>query len=204
MMPVTNGRHCQSCCKTVTDFTMMSNDEIVAYLSANSKNVCGRFYSRQIDNINVLYLQQVNEVSRFRNYRIAALFAALLTFFKAEAHDTAKCAVKMEQHSVSLIRDTLNKNPARFIEITGTVHSSADGEIIPGVIIKVVGTNISTITDSKGYFALSVPVGAKFMEFHFVGYETKRIKVKSIKKKRYNIQLSLAEIVLGEIAIVND
>ena len=28
MTPVEQGRHCESCCKTVVDFTPMSNDEI--------------------------------------------------------------------------------------------------------------------------------------------------------------------------------
>ena len=38
----TEGRHCDHCCKTVVDFTRMSDGEIIKYLSAKT-NVCGRF-----------------------------------------------------------------------------------------------------------------------------------------------------------------
>ena len=43
-----NGRYCDHCCKTVIDFSVMSNHEIVTHLQANS-NVCGRFEKQQLD-----------------------------------------------------------------------------------------------------------------------------------------------------------
>lgn len=51
MTPVDQGRHCQQCCKTVTDFMVMSNDEIISYLSS-ANNVCGRFNEHQLDSLN--------------------------------------------------------------------------------------------------------------------------------------------------------
>src|SRR6185312_3367240 len=47
MTPADNGRHCAHCCKTVIDFSSMTNDEIIGYLTIHN-NVCGRFEDQQI------------------------------------------------------------------------------------------------------------------------------------------------------------
>lgn len=50
MTPDEQGRFCSVCSKTVTDFTQMSNEEIVIYLRKNSGNrVCGRFRNDQLE-----------------------------------------------------------------------------------------------------------------------------------------------------------
>lgn len=43
------GRFCHSCSKTVTDFSNMSDTEILKYLSAASGNTCGRFAADQVN-----------------------------------------------------------------------------------------------------------------------------------------------------------
>jgi len=45
-----NSRFCDSCTKSVMDFTSMSREEIIDYLAANKdKKVCGRFNQSQLD-----------------------------------------------------------------------------------------------------------------------------------------------------------
>ncbi len=51
MTPNEQGRHCGSCQKTVVDFTLMSDQEILHYISRASSSVCGRFYNHQLDKI---------------------------------------------------------------------------------------------------------------------------------------------------------
>src|ERR1700744_1166400 len=51
MTAVNDGRHCEHCCKTVVDFTKMSDDEIIRYLSAKT-NVCGKIELYQLAHIN--------------------------------------------------------------------------------------------------------------------------------------------------------
>jgi len=43
------GRYCQSCQKTVTDFSMMTDKEILSHLSRRDADVCGRFTIDQLD-----------------------------------------------------------------------------------------------------------------------------------------------------------
>jgi hypothetical protein len=51
MTTVSDGRYCGHCCKTVVDFSRMSNDEILTYL-AGDKNACGKFEVKQLEEIN--------------------------------------------------------------------------------------------------------------------------------------------------------
>jgi hypothetical protein len=49
MTPVERGRHCQRCCKTVVDFTEMSDAEVLRYISENvGAKVCGRLMPDQL------------------------------------------------------------------------------------------------------------------------------------------------------------
>jgi hypothetical protein len=49
MQPTEKGRHCQSCCKTVVDFTLMSDAEIIRHLSQAGAHVCGRLMPDQLN-----------------------------------------------------------------------------------------------------------------------------------------------------------
>lgn len=49
MTPNEQGRHCFSCQKTVVDFTLMSDQEVLNYVSAASSSVCGRFNDDQVN-----------------------------------------------------------------------------------------------------------------------------------------------------------
>ena len=49
MQPTEKGRHCQSCCKTVVDFTGMSDAEIIRHLSQAGPHVCGRLMPDQLN-----------------------------------------------------------------------------------------------------------------------------------------------------------
>ncbi len=50
MTPVEKGRFCASCQKTVTDFTILTDEEIILMLAASSGNTqCGRFSMEQLN-----------------------------------------------------------------------------------------------------------------------------------------------------------
>lgn len=80
-----NGRYCDHCCKTVVDFSVMSNDEVIAYLSTNV-NVCGRFEKRQLDGLSDSTPAR-NKRQYFRRYMLmAASVIGLMPVTTAMAH----------------------------------------------------------------------------------------------------------------------
>lgn len=50
MTSATQGRHCNSCQKTVIDFTSMTDTQLANFFKTKNENVCGRFYSDQLNN----------------------------------------------------------------------------------------------------------------------------------------------------------
>ncbi|WP_235528629.1 SusC/RagA family TonB-linked outer membrane protein [Pedobacter sp. Leaf194] len=64
--------------------------------------------------------------------------------------------------------------------ITGMVTAKDDGLPIPGVSIKLKGTNRGVVTDAKGRYSISVPSTEKdFLVYSFVGFKTKEISTLS-------------------------
>ena len=58
MLPAEKGRHCQQCCKTVVDFTGMSDEELIRFFKEraipgagrrpDAEGICGRFMADQL------------------------------------------------------------------------------------------------------------------------------------------------------------
>lgn len=92
MIPVNDGRHCESCCKTVTDFTEMSTEAVIAALSSKG-NLCGRFETGQLANINALLKRPLSSEISWRKLSIAAAFAGVFATFQA--------AAKIPEHALS-------------------------------------------------------------------------------------------------------
>ncbi len=81
--------------------------------------------------------------------------------------------------------------------VTGTVTAKEDGLPIPGVTVKVKGTNVGTQTNTAGKFTLSVPQGATLL-FSFIGYETLAVPVTG---STIVAQLTLSSNTLGEVVV---
>jgi TonB-linked SusC/RagA family outer membrane protein len=95
----------------------------------------------------------------FSNRRItlfvASLVAGLMLFGPTDA-----CAQDGEGHSVS-----------------GTVTSKADGEVMPGVNVRVQGNTIGAVTDERGQYSLTVPSPQDTLVFSFIWFEEQIIPI---------------------------
>jgi hypothetical protein len=49
MWPEEKGRFCGACSKTVVDFSMMTDEEVIQFLGRAGQNVCGRFAEEQLE-----------------------------------------------------------------------------------------------------------------------------------------------------------
>jgi len=60
MTPEEKGRFCSVCSKTVRDFTVASDEEIINTFSRSSEDICGNFYESQLNrNLQYSYLNSV-------------------------------------------------------------------------------------------------------------------------------------------------
>jgi hypothetical protein len=61
--------------------------------------------------------------------------------------------------------------------VSGKVTAKDDGMPLPGVSIKVSGTNIGTQTNVDGNYSITVPLNSKTIEVSYVGFTTEKISV---------------------------
>lgn len=61
--------------------------------------------------------------------------------------------------------------------VTGTVKSKTDGQPIPGVTVRVPGTQQGTVTNNEGRFTISVGTAVKTLEVSYVGFVTQQITI---------------------------
>ncbi len=190
------GRHCLHCCKTVIDFTGMSNAEILAYLSGTG-NVCGRFNERQIPNLSH-QLKAENKVEAFgwKKWMVAASLLGVCFSERVAAQTGAKPAVThassdtltakisiLGKVAVSGIQDQRN--------ISGQVISSDDNLPLPGTVIKIKGTSNKVLTDVNGRFSITVQPGDSILIANYIGFLSQEIPVNSISNNMLNITMHL-------------
>lgn len=107
MIPNKNGRFCQSCSKTVVDFTTMLPDDIKNYFLENrGKSICGRIKQSQLDSIiikipsSVLYSQ-----TNYHYFFLLALFAVMGTTLFSCADKNGN---KQKIDKIEIVEDTNN------------------------------------------------------------------------------------------------
>lgn len=85
------------------------------------------------------------------------------------------------------------------VNVTGTVTDSK-GEPLPGVSVKIKGTNAGTSTDVNGVFRLNLPTGKETLVISYIGFKSQEVAVGG----RTNISVKLMEDskALDEVVVV--
>ncbi|AKP52886.1 TonB-dependent receptor [Cyclobacterium amurskyense] len=88
----------------------------------------------------------------------------------------------------------------RLITVSGKVTTETDPEGIPGVNVRVVGTQNGTVTDLDGRYEIDVADGNAILDFSFIGFESVRETVGT----RTVINVTLTEDISGldEVVVI--
>jgi TonB-linked SusC/RagA family outer membrane protein len=85
-------------------------------------------------------------------------------------------------------------------KITGKVTSKDDGLPLPGVSVKVTGSNLGTQTDVNGNYSVTVPSTFKSLTFSSIGFANQIITISA--KSIINVSLASDASVLSEVVVV--
>ncbi len=85
-------------------------------------------------------------------------------------------------------------------QITGKVTSSDDGSALPGVSVKLKGTNLGTVTDVNGVFKISAS-NSSVLTFSFIGYTSQDVSVGSASN--LTVRLAPDARTLAEVNVVS-
>ncbi|MEN0052844.1 MAG: TonB-dependent receptor [Mucilaginibacter sp.] len=85
------------------------------------------------------------------------------------------------------------------VTITGTVVDEK-GITLPGVTVKLKGSNSAALTDARGNFKIILPKGNGILVFSFVGYKTQEIPVNN--QTTISVKMELGVSGLDEIVVI--
>ena len=102
-------------------------------------------------------------------------------------------------HSLFLMLFIASQALAQDRTVTGTVTAKDDGLPLPGVSVKVSGTQSGTQTGANGKFALTAPSGSNRLQFTYIGYATQIVSIPS--SNVVNVVLVSDSKVLGEVVV---
>ncbi|MCK6639597.1 MAG: hypothetical protein L6Q81_05880 [Bacteroidia bacterium] len=101
-------RHCRSCERTLTDFSLMSDDELILFFRNNNEKLCGRFLKTQINR--PLMLRAPANPSSTGFLHKLALLLPLSLFTKDIVAQSGSSATQIDTSSVANVPDTLHEN----------------------------------------------------------------------------------------------
>ncbi len=174
MLKTENGKFCFACSKNVIDFTQMTDNEIIQFLSKNAENQCGTFKKTQIDRVLI-----ENEKSTFRNYftKTISFFSSLLilsTYNQTFANSNT-IEAKTNQFEKNIFKEIEKSDSSKNV-VKGKVIDFDSKEPLIGAVVNLVGTSIRKFADENGEFSIEIPdslVGKAFsIEAHYIGFSS--------------------------------
>jgi hypothetical protein len=186
MTPAAAGRHCAACQKTVIDFTLQTDAEILAYFAQPLSGTCGRLWADQLARA----LQPAKAPVSTSRWRVWAAAMATVWGLSEAASSHAAPRIPAAWHTHQPKRKGRGVTPApgapRLL-IRGVVHNSATGEPLAGVAVFLKAEKRSAITDSAGRFSLRVPAGQTMrprhtLVLHAFGYASRTVAVPAAGK----------------------
>jgi TonB-linked SusC/RagA family outer membrane protein len=74
------------------------------------------------------------------------------------------------------------------------------GEALPGVSVRIKGTQSGTLTDAAGLFELEIPDRTAVLVFSFVGYNAQELEVGD--RTTFNLSLTPSDLALNEVVVI--
>jgi hypothetical protein len=101
---------------------------------------------------------------------------------------------------LSLISINVAAQSGELISINGIVKDQKSHHELEYVNVVAVGTNQGTVTNTDGIFTLKVR-GARIIEFSYIGYQTVRLSIESLKQAGNVIYLKPKSVLLNEVVV---
>lgn len=92
-----------------------------------------------------------------------------------------------------------------YIEYKSTVVDRKTGTPLVFAHISVVGTNISTVTNTEGQFSLKISkeLSDPIIAVSFIGYKSKELKLSNFNEAKNKVELELTSVELPEINVIS-
>jgi hypothetical protein len=92
-----------------------------------------------------------------------------------------------------------------FTEYKGTIVDRKTGTVLAFANLMVVGTNVSTVTNTDGEFSLKISneIQNPKVIVSFIGYKNKQLSIADLNIEKVRIEMELTSVVLPEINVIS-
>ncbi len=145
MTSTTDGRYCSACEKVVTDFTHMSDEELINFFAqrASGGSSCGHFRKDQLDK--TIARPQPRKTIKFLKLAASFLMAQAL-FYQEQVFSKTNPPTEVVSPT-----DIAGEGD---LKITGSVTDYHSGRALSGIKVYIEGTELYSITDKNGRFTI--------------------------------------------------
>ncbi|MFN8340275.1 MAG: carboxypeptidase-like regulatory domain-containing protein [Cyclobacteriaceae bacterium] len=194
--PTRHGGFCSSCSREVIDFTSMSDEELLSFLSNRPSGVCGRFRSAQL----TTYVQRPAVHTGWPAFRtgVVALFLGLVSLPSiGYAHDR----IRVRTDQVHVVSDLTYLPKDSTLTVRGTVKAE-DGEVLPGTSVILKGSEVGTVTDGEGRFEFprKLKVG-DVLVFSYIGMAPVEFRVDKNAVDPVSIGMIMEYVLMGDVSV---
>ena len=122
-----------------------------------------------------------------------------ITYKIVENQVVLRSAVKVEELT------TVTKSEMEVLKpkhtVSGYIKDEESDEIMISAYIHAKGTNFATVTNSYGFFSLTLPDGIYELTTSYIGYTAKNVNVDLNSNKRLDINIKMAEIAIASVVV---
>lgn len=150
MTPEGQGRFCSACQTKVTDFTSMTDEQVLNYfIEHKGQHICGRYLQSQLDRTMTKEIPSAPLLPLRLAKRIAAGFLFLHTLAGTAYAQTGK-----PKTEISPQQKKLTSSAHKILK--GRVLDEQTRAGVAGIRVSVIGTDISATTNKYGRFQLAL------------------------------------------------
>ena len=204
MTPADKGRFCESCQKSVIDFTGMSDAQLIAFFKRPSTgSLCGRFVNDQLNRDFEIPRKRIPWLKYLFQFSIPVFLASIKSESQSNFVAGKNCAVDTIQHCSKNELIVIARNIGAARMISGRVVDE-NGSGIPYASVNLKGTTSGTACDSAGFFEINISPYQRSFELiaSSIGYLSSEKEFKSKKSGSVELRLKSSPALGGEVVVV--
>jgi len=172
MRPEEQGRFCSSCQKTVVDFSNMSDQQVLSWLSRSGQSVCGRFYDDQLHRNLLPPPERKGKWMAFWQLLLAGLLVSSETSAQSPAARQEIVEPNKGKEDLMVVGEMTAARLPDPAFIFGRLVDSATNQPLIGASVELDHSRKFCTTDKDGRFRIDRKIAAKHhtLNITLVGY----------------------------------
>jgi hypothetical protein len=160
------GKHCNSCQKTVIDFTLMTDTQLAKFFKKSTSNVCGRFYDDQLDRQITIPKRELPWLKYFFTITLPAFLFSQKSWGQKKNINDDTVLVEKKVLNESLTNTSISSRILKGIIVDDK------GNPVSFASVLITGSRKGTSADKNGNFIIKLNENENSITISAIGFTT--------------------------------